>query len=343
MAEILADDMCNDDRRRVVNAGVRHGRDTDIEHMRAIADVGAKTITSTVIATRGERLVLRRVLFSGEDQVPEAFQAELLDIVEIDADERIVARVSFDARRHRRRLRGARRPIRRRRSGRPRAHVVGHRADYAALNRRRIPRDDAGLGEHRPPSGDSRSTPGDLTAYIRATWDLAPDFSIYIEAVHRLSDLGAVVTQAAHGTSQEGFDAEWRDDRSLDGRRRPDQPLRAIRRGRPRRRARDVSTSSADRRRGWKTRQAECTSASEAHFAARDWDAMAEMLADDMCNDDRRRVVNAGLRHGRDIEIANTRAFAELGVTNVTSDVIATRGDRLALGRNRFIGARPAA
>ena len=52
--------------------------------------------------------------------------------------------------------------------------------------------------------------PGDLTAYIRATWDLAPDFSIYIEAVHRLSDLGAVVTHAAHGTSQEGFDAEWR-------------------------------------------------------------------------------------------------------------------------------------
>ena len=41
-------------------------------------------------------------------------------------------------------------------------------------------------------------------------WDLTPDLSIYIEAVHRLSDLGAVVTHVAHGTSQEGFDAEWR-------------------------------------------------------------------------------------------------------------------------------------
>ena len=30
-----------------------------------------------------------------------------------------------------------------------------------------------------------------------------------------------------------------------------------------------------------------------AYFAARDWDAMAEMLADDFCSDDRRRVVNA--------------------------------------------------
>ena len=34
---------------------------------------------------------------------------------------------------------------------------------------------------------------------------------MYIETVHRLTDLGAVVTQASHGTSQEGFDAEWRD------------------------------------------------------------------------------------------------------------------------------------
>ena len=33
-----------------------------------------------------------------------------------------------------------------------------------------------------------------------------PDARVYIEAVHRLSNLGAVVTQAANGTSQEGFD-----------------------------------------------------------------------------------------------------------------------------------------
>ena len=33
-----------------------------------------------------------------------------------------------------------------------------------------------------------------------------------------------------------------------------------------------------------------------AHFTARDWDAMAAMLADDFSSDDRRRVVNAGLR-----------------------------------------------
>ena len=67
-----------------------------------------------------------------------------------------------------------------------------------------------------------------------------------------------------------------------------------------------------------------------AQFAARDWDAMAEMLADDYFSDDRRRVVGAGVRHGRDAEIADMRAIADLGITNVTSTVIATRGERLA-------------
>ena len=39
--------------------------------------------------------------------------------------------------------------------------------------------------------------------------DLA-DISIYIESVHRLTDRGAVVTHVGVGTSQDGFDAEWR-------------------------------------------------------------------------------------------------------------------------------------
>ena len=49
-----------------------------------------------------------------------------------------------------------------------------------------------------------------LTAVHPCRWDLTPDISIHIEAVHRLSNLGAVVTRESHGTSREGFDAEWR-------------------------------------------------------------------------------------------------------------------------------------
>ena len=65
-----------------------------------------------------------------------------------------------------------------------------------------------------------------MAEYIRAGWDArAKTSSIYIEAVHRLSDLGAVVTHAAYGTSQEGFEAEWRMVRLLTVDRRHDQPL----------------------------------------------------------------------------------------------------------------------
>ena len=49
-----------------------------------------------------------------------------------------------------------------------------------------------------------------LIEYIRAAGTSRQTLNSYVEAVHRLNDLGAVVTHAAHGTSQEGFDAEWR-------------------------------------------------------------------------------------------------------------------------------------
>ena len=183
----------------------------------------------------------------------------------------------------------------------------------------------------------SAFAPGDLTAYIRAAWDLTPDLSIYIEAVHRLSHFGAVVTHAAHGTSQEGFDAEWReidiltfegdlisrcelfDEADIDAALATFDEL-----SRPAPRLENAASRVDER--------------FQTYFAARDWDAMAEILADDFSSDDRRRVVNAGIRHGRDAEIANMRAIADIGVTNMTSDVIATRGERLALSRVRFSG-----
>ena len=161
-----------------------------------------------------------------------------------------------------------------------RAHVVGHRGAFAALNRHELPAttpDWVNIDHRRV----AAFAPGDLIAYIRAAWDIAPDTKVYIEAVHRLSDLGAVVTQSATGTSQEGFDAEWRDDQHDDGRRRPisrselfdeadlDAALaRFDELSRPAPRLENAASRVYERFRGI--------------FAARDWDAMAEMLADDV-------------------------------------------------------------
>ena len=73
--------------------------------------------------------------------------------------------------------------------------------------------------------------PGEGIEYFRASWELAAELSVYIESVHRLSDLGAVFTHVGKGTSREGFEAEWRtvDIMTVDG----DliKPRRAIRRG----------------------------------------------------------------------------------------------------------------
>ena len=85
--------MLDDDRRRVVNAGVRHGRDALIANMRATAEVGVESMTTKVVATRGERLALNGVRSSRRGEVSD----EVLIIAEIDADNRIAAGVVFDA------------------------------------------------------------------------------------------------------------------------------------------------------------------------------------------------------------------------------------------------------
>jgi hypothetical protein len=53
--------------------------------------------------------------------------------------------------------------------------------------------------------------PGDVIPYLRATYDVAPNVKGHIEAVHRLSNLGVVITEIVTGTSQDGFAFEWRE------------------------------------------------------------------------------------------------------------------------------------
>ena len=49
-----------------------------------------------------------------------------------------------------------------------------------------------------------------------------PTCNYRIEAMHRLNNQGAVVAFAAYGTTQDGFEAEWRAVTILDIPRRPD-------------------------------------------------------------------------------------------------------------------------
>src|SRR6185295_16309826 len=95
VAQDFAEDYYNDDRRRVVNGGVRRGRDAAVEDLRVAADIGLSTnMMADVIATRGERLILTHFRVWGVDH--DAVQFDLLQVVEYDADERVAAAVIFD-------------------------------------------------------------------------------------------------------------------------------------------------------------------------------------------------------------------------------------------------------
>ena len=173
-----------------------------------------------------------------------------------------------------------------------------------------------------------------MTAYIRATLDDTPDFRVYLEAVHRLSDLGAVVTWVSSGTSQAGFQAEWREINiaTVDG----DLINRSEMFGET---DLDAALAKFDELHQQVPRLENAASRVSEHFrtyfAARDWERMAEILAEDMSP---RTVVRWSERASDAVEIPRSQTGGpspNSAVTNITPTVIATRGERLVLGRHR--------
>ena len=95
ISDLFTEDISNDDRRRVVNAGIEYGRDIQLENMRRLADIGA-TISTRVIATRGDRLILNRFRSTNSDLRLGEFDTQMLTIIETDVDNRIAAGALFE-------------------------------------------------------------------------------------------------------------------------------------------------------------------------------------------------------------------------------------------------------
>lgn len=329
IAEMLSEDVIDDDRRRMANAGVRRGRDAVIQGVCTAANLGTKQISSTPIATRGDHLALCRARYSGGDRVPDAFYSEALSVIEIDADERVAYHAGFDVddfhsaieELDQRYLAGEAAPY---------AHtwsVIA--AGFGAINRRELPPTTPNWVnvDHRQRAAFAS---GEMTAYIRAAWDLEDEVKVYVEAVHRLSDVGSVLTFVTRGTSQDGFDAEWRtvelvtvegdmssrcelfDESDLGNALARFDELQ-----RPPRSPSNTVSQLAQRY--------------LAYIADGDCEGMETILADDISTDDRRRVVGAGVRKGKPALIADLCAIASLSTMDMTSTTIATRGDLLAL------------
>ena len=161
------------------------------------------------MATRGDRVVLTRARFSRSDRESEEFGIDLLHVIEIDADERIAATVTFDPDD----IDAAFEELDAR-------YLAGEAAPYSeawsvvkesfdAYNRRERPptmHDFTNADNRRGTAFQS----GDMIAFMGATWADTPDVKLRIESVHRLRAGGAVVTWTGHGNSVEGFEAEWR-------------------------------------------------------------------------------------------------------------------------------------
>ncbi len=150
-----------------------------------------------VIATRGERLALSRTRFSPRDQRPGAFHVELLDIVEINADGLIVARVSFDLDD----IDAAFAELD--------ARYVAGEAETHSRTWALVAETFAGFNRHdlAPTTPDwvnidRRSgitfPPGEMIEFLHAAWEVAPDVRYRIESVHRLNQ-GAAVVMARRG------------------------------------------------------------------------------------------------------------------------------------------------
>ena len=171
--------------------------------------MGAQHIASTVIATRGDRLALCCLRYSGRDQRPEAFYSEALGVVEIDIDKRVIVHVAFDLDD----VDAAFEELDARYlAGEAAAHAqtwsVISRGNAAANRNATLPMTpDSSMIDHRL---QTTLNADGLTAYVRASWDLTPELHMFIESVHQLSDIGTVVTHASRGTSQDDFEAEWR-------------------------------------------------------------------------------------------------------------------------------------
>ncbi|MGV0718368.1 BTAD domain-containing putative transcriptional regulator [Mycolicibacterium sp. XJ662] len=331
ITEIVADNFVQDDRRRVVGAGIRHGLGAQVSDIGAFTDLSVTNVTSTVVGTRGENLVLSRVRFGFGDQGSGALVTELLGVGEVDTDGKIRAAVAFDPDD----IHAAFEELDARYlGGEASAHAQTWSVivrNYAAFNRHEMPLTTRirVINHRRGVSFQS----SDLATYIRSMWDFAPNTAAHIEAVHRLTDFGAVFTQVAKGSTHQNFEAEWREIclLSVDGERIGSCELfdeadldAAVARF-------DDLTHRGPPLENAATR---AYALAQTYNLANDWKRLAQTIAEDLLVNDRRLVVGAGTRHGRDEAITDMRATAALGITSVTSAILAIRGERLALVRS---------
>jgi hypothetical protein len=169
-----------------------------------------------IVAIRGHRLALSRYAFFDADEPVQPITVEALVLIEVNDNGLIRGAALFDPHD----IAAALDEI----DGQ---YLAGEAAPYAHTWSV-ITRSFAEFNNHQPPPAtlqwvDRRRLVGsgtsDLTETTQAAWNITTSMCSRIEAVHRLNNRGAVITQHMQGTSDHGFDFEWRviDSFTIDG------------------------------------------------------------------------------------------------------------------------------
>jgi class 3 adenylate cyclase/tetratricopeptide (TPR) repeat protein len=328
-----------DDRRRLVQ--LRSLSDDSFALLRVQFEVPNSRWVVTPIATRGTRLALSRVLFEGDVEegggelaidylaVDEVDANGLsVDLVFFDPDDLDAAYAELDAR-----FGVEVGPVANWESSRRMMRAVSAR-DWEGL--RSIFAPDFVIEDHRQLGWGTVRSGDEYVARVRGLVDLRPDVVLRIEHFLASSDRGGIVVALWSGNESSGtfeipvvvvarnaprpdgrvqrwdfydvdqLDAAWASYRALT----TETP----------RRIENTATRSADR--------------GDEAWHARDWDGVVECVAAGYRESDRRKMVLVELDRERSLE--SLRVGFEMDVSSRRRELLATRGDRLALFRMRW-------
>ncbi len=313
-------------------------REQYLQGARLTWDMRSSRLTSEVLATRGDRLALQRTRHEVADADVGPSEREYLSIIEGDARGNHVTMVLFDAD-----------AVDAAYADLDARYVEGEAAPYAATweaylrNARAMATreweqlraayaPDCVLEDHRPLGLPTLRSRDECVASVRAFVELRPDARSRTPHVLALTGRWSLTVTVWTGSETEGafeipavavtgFDSSGHTERvdlyDLD---QLDEA-----------RARFAELTTAPRALRIENGATRSLARMESAWEARDWDTVAALYAPGFWQSDRRRLILLEL--GRRQAIEGLRATWDMRWSRLTSEVLATRGGRLALAR----------